>query len=312
MSSDPLASVIALLRPHTVLSKVIRGAGAWSVRYEAQRDPGFCLMLEGTCLLGVDGCEPIALEAGDFVLLPAVPGFTMASDLRVPPSAGVVSDRDVWHGSATGLPDMRQLGGYFRVDRANAQLVVGLLPSVVHVRRGAPGGLRLQRVVELIADETADERPGRELVLQRLVDVLLIEALRVGPAPEVRERGLLSGLSDPGLARALQRIHADAAHPWTVAELGRVAGMSRATFAERFAGRVGMAPMAYVTAWRMALAKDALEREAVGLAEIAERVGFRSASAFSTAFSRHVGCSPRAFRRSVRAVGATGFEHARS
>ncbi|MCB9673368.1 MAG: AraC family transcriptional regulator [Alphaproteobacteria bacterium] len=303
--SDPLASVIALLRPRAVLSKVITGAGDWSVRYEAHDDPGFCLMLEGSCLLQVDGMDPLALGAHDFVLLPTVPGFTMASDLDVRPRPGTPGASDLRHGSADGPAGMRQLGGYFEVDRANASLVVGLLPRLVHVRNGAPGSTRIRRLVELIADEALDDRAGRELVLGRLVEVLLVEALRVDPPPgEGRERGLLAGLRDPGLARALQRIHAEVAQSWTVESLARCAGMSRATFAERFSKTVGLAPMAYVSEWRMALARDAL-REDVALAEVAAQVGYGSASAFSTAFSRLVGCSPSQYSRRVR-VGVMG------
>jgi AraC-like DNA-binding protein len=87
------------------------------------------------------------------------------------------------------------------------------------------------------------------------------------------------------------------ARSWTVADLARTAGMSRATFAERFNRKVGMPPMQYVLEWRIAIAKDVLRRERVPLAEVAEKIGYQSASAFSTAFSRHTGSSPSAFAR---------------
>jgi AraC-like DNA-binding protein len=140
------------------------------------------------------------------------------------------------------------------------------------------------------------------LILERLVEVLLVEALRIRPAEAAtREKGLLAGLADPDLARALRRMHADVAHRWTVAELGRVAGMSRAVFAERFTRTVGMPPMEYLLEWRIAIAKDVLLREHTPLAEVAEMIGYQSASAFSVAFSRHAGCSPSGFARSMRA-----------
>jgi AraC-like DNA-binding protein len=297
--SDPLAAVISLLRPRTVLSKVITGAGRWSVRYEAHEHPGFCLMLEGACSLHVDGTDPVELRAGDFVLLPATPGFTMASDLGATPTAGSPTHTGALrHGTQEGPPTMRQLGGYFRVDRANAQLVVGFLPSMIVVRHGEPGSDRLRALVELVADETGGDRPGRQLILERLVEVLLVEALRFRPAGTTsQERGLLAGLGDPALARALRRMHEDVAHRWTVASLARAAGMSRATFAERFTRKVGIPPMEYLGEWRIALAKDALQRERVPLSQLAEHIGYQSASAFSTAFSRHAGCSPTEFAR---------------
>lgn len=297
--SDPLAAVIQLLHPRTVLSKIVSGAGRWSVRYEAHVDPGFCLVLDGSCFLVADGAGAIELSEGDFVLLPATPGFTLTSDLAMKPTPIAPTHvEELRHGTREGPPAVRMLGGYFQFDRANAQLVLKFLPSIILIRRDEPGAARLRRIVELIGDETTSLRPGRDLVLERLVEVLLVEALRFQPAEAGRqEQGLLAGLADPALGRALRHLHEDVARPWTVGELARAAGMSRAVFAERFTRKVGMPPMQYLLEWRIALAKDALRREHAPLAEVAEKVGYRSASAFSTAFSRHAGCSPGAFAR---------------
>jgi AraC-like DNA-binding protein len=193
---------------------------------------------------------------------------------------------------------MRMLVGYFRFDRANAELLLKFLPSFVLIRRNDPGASRLRRLVELIAEETVERRPARDLILERLVEVLLVEALRFRSGGAARrEQGLLAGLADPALARALRCIHEDVARRWTVADLARTAGMSRAVFAERFHTRVGMPPMQYLLEWRMAIAKDLLQRERPRLAELAEKIGYQSASAFSTAFTRHVGTPPSEFAR---------------
>jgi AraC-like DNA-binding protein len=301
-ASDPLGAIISLLRPQAVLSKVVSGAGPWSVRYDRYEDPAFCLLLEGACFLDADDVGVLELRAGDFVLFPATPGFTMATDLELEPTpvAPTPHSREVRHGAGSGPATMRMLGGWFHVDRANAQLLVKLLPPVVHVRREDAGAARLRRVVELIVEEVDADRPGRDLILERLVQVLLVEALRYRPASaERQERGLLAGLSDPGLARSLHRINADVTRRWTVAELARAAGMSRAVFAERFVRKIGMPPMAYLLEWRMAIAKDLLRRERPPLAEVAERVGYQSASAFSTAFTRLTGRAPSEFARST-------------
>ena len=306
-SSDPLAALIALLRPQTILSKIVSGAGTWSVRYAPHDDPGFCLMLEGSCFLDAEGIGPLELHEGDFVFLPATPGFTLASDLALKPVlVRPTHGEELRHGTKSGPPTMRQLGGYFRFDRANAQLLVSFLPKVVLIRRGERGASRVRRLVELIGDEATERRPGRDLILERLVEVLLVEALRFRPAETARqEQGLLAGLADPALARALRRIQEDVAHRWTVAELARTAGMSRAVFAERFMRTVGMPPMEYVLEWRIAIAKDALRRERAPLAEVAEKIGYQSTSAFSTAFTRHAGCTPSAFAR-ASSGGGTG------
>jgi len=146
-------------------------------------------------------------------------------------------------------------------------------------------------LIRLVADEARATRPGREVVLERLLEVLLIEAFRASggiAAPP----GLLRGLSDPHLAVALRVLHADPAPPWTVAELARAAGLSRSAFFARFEREVGRAPMAYLTGWRMSLAKDRLRRGEGSLTEIGAALGYGSASAFNTAFAREVGQPP--------------------
>src|SRR6185503_14492315 len=177
--SDPLSEVIALLQPRTVFSKGISGAGRWAVRYSAFDQPSFCAVLEGRCRLAVDGHRPLTLEAGDFLLLPATPGFTMsgfepAKPVRIDPRTMPAPTREVRHGTRGGRPDVRLLGGYFVFDSPDAALLVSLLPSLVHVR----GDERLSQLVGLVGDESSGHRSGRELVLTRLVEILLIEALR--------------------------------------------------------------------------------------------------------------------------------------
>nr|WP_307789341.1 SDR family NAD(P)-dependent oxidoreductase [Mycolicibacterium baixiangningiae] len=133
-----------------------------------------------------------------------------------------------------------------------------------------------------------------DLILVRLVEVLLVEAMRLRAAPV---EGVERGLDDPLLAPALRTMHADIAFGWTVERLARAAGVSRAVFAERFSRTMGMLPMQYLTQWRMALAKDMLRIEDVSMAEVARRTGYLSASAFTTAFTRMTGSSPSAFAR---------------
>ena len=295
--SDPLADVVKLLRPRAVYSKVISGAGSWAVRYSAFGEPSFCTMLEGECVLAVDGQEPLALAAGDFVLMPATPGFTMSG---LEPAAPVFVDarkvpaltEEIRHGRREGPPDMRMLGGYFAFESPDASLLASLLPALLHVRDIG----RLSVLVQLVREESLQQKPGRDLVLERLVELLLIEALRSTPG-ERAPPGLLRGLADPRLSTALRHLHGDPAQSWTVADLARKAALSRSAFFERFSRAVGLPPMEYLLAWRMALAKDLLARSDVGIAEVAERVGYGSASTFSTAFSRHVGRPPGRFAR---------------
>jgi AraC-like DNA-binding protein len=184
------------------------------------------------------------------------------------------------------------LGGYFVFDSPDAALLVSLLPTQVHVR----GAERLATLVRLIAEESSEQRSGRDLVLTRLVEVLIIEALRWTSGEEAPP-GLLRGLADARIARAMRQMHGDPARSWTVEQLANKAGLSRSAFFTHFTRTVGLSPMEYLLAWRMTVAKDLLRRDDVALTEIAERVGYGSASTFSTAFSRYVGQPPGRYAR---------------
>lgn len=302
---EPLADIVALLRPRAAATKLIQGAGRWGVRYARVEHAGFGLVLAGACWLSVDGRPPVRLGPGDFVLMPAAPGFTIASDLDVEPvAADADADAvasDVRHGDPQGAAEFKQLGGYFQFEPDNRTLLARLLPDLIHIRAADPAAARLARTIEVITEEALADRPGRDLIVDRLVEVMLVEALRFRPqAAEVVARpGLVEGLADPHLARALRRLHADVARPWTVAELAREAGLSRSAFSARFSQSFGTPPMEYLIEWRMALAKDMLRRAAQPLETVAAAVGYQSASAFSTAFRREVGRSPGQFARAA-------------
>ena len=294
---DPLSDLIALLKPRTVFTKGISGAGRWAVRYTDYGHPSFCTVLEGACRLAVDGEEPVTMSAGDFILLPSTPGFVMSSFQKasakvIDPKTAPVVTGELRHGDQEGPADVRLLGGFFVFDSPDAGLLTSMLPRLVHVR----GAGRLATVVKLVSEEASEERPGRDLVLTRLIEVLLVEALRAAPGEDT-PAGLLRGLADARVAAAMRQMHGDTARPWTMAGLAKEASLSRSAFFDRFVRAVGVPPMEYLLSWRMAVAKDLLRRRDMALEEVAERVGYGSASTFSTAFSRHVGQSPGRYAR---------------
>lgn len=296
---DPFSDVIGLLRPHAALSKPITGRGRWGVRYAAYGQPGFALLLEGQCWLALDDDEPVLLERGDFILLPATPAFALFSHPGIAYALVEPSDKPVRHGDPEGEPDLQMLGGAFRIDPVNAALLTGLLPRMIHVRASDSDTTRLGRLVHLLREESDSDWPGRETILQRLLEIMLVECLRQpGIGQGALPAGLLAGLRDPSLVGALRALHADVRAGWTVAGLARLAGMSRSAFAARFSETLGCAPMEYLSRWRMALAQDALSRGGKPLDRLAEEIGYESASAFSTAFRRRIGISPGAFARS--------------
>ncbi|ARR55504.1 AraC family transcriptional regulator [Rhizorhabdus wittichii DC-6] len=298
---DPLSDIIALLRPHAALSKPISGRGDWGVRYDAYGEPGFAMVLAGHCWLTLDGAEPVRLDRGDFVLLPATPAFTLASRPGIAGPLVQPSDRAVRHGEPDGAPDVEMLGGAFRIEPVNAPLLLALLPGMIHIRATESAADRLSRIIALIAEECGGDRPGHDMILPRLIEVMLIECLRgSGIEGEALPSGLLAGLRDPALAAALRAIHGNVRGGWSVAGLAAIAGMSRSAFAARFVETLGCGPIEYLARWRMALARDALDRGKIPLDRLAETIGYESASAFSTAFRRRMGCSPGAFARARR------------
>jgi AraC-like DNA-binding protein len=296
---DALSSLVALLKPQAIAATIVHGAGRWGVRYTKFGHPGYALVLQGTCWLAPDGLSPTTLEPGDFVFFPATPAFTLASDSKVKPKptppvpSGNLLD-EIVHGDPAKEPEATLLGGYFTFDPINAPLLINLLPGMLQIRASDPGIGGVAPVVELIKREVTGRRAGQALVLSRLVEVLLVEALRTVPA-ELATTGLLAGLRDPRLAAALRAIHTQTAQTWTLATLARVSGMSRSAFADRFARIVGATPLNYLLQWRLALAKNLLATKRLSVAEAALAVGYESASGFSTAFSRETGQSPKEF-----------------
>lgn len=294
---DPLAEIVTLLQPSARHSKLVVGAGAWRVRRSDAGQPFYCVVLEGGCRLEIDSSAPIDLCSGDFILIPVAKDVAMSSGEPAPSDAPdslpvALAAGEFRIGGQQGPVDVRLLVGHCRFGSPDAALLAPLLPRIIHVR-GEP---RLAALVQLVRDEFRDQRPAREVILAHLVEVLFLEALR-SMAGRLASPGLARGLADDRLAVAIRRMHESPTRAWTVGALAKEAALSRSAFCERFTRAVGVAPIAYLAHWRMALAKNLLLHGGVGVAEIAERVGYGSASAFSVAFTRHVGLSPARYAR---------------
>jgi AraC-like DNA-binding protein len=295
--TDPFAEVVALLQPNLPFSKAASGSGVWRVDASGEGQPFFCVILEGSTRMSVEGQGELELVENDFILIPAAYKFTMAS---VEPGDGNGDDPlrvtkltdDTRHGDPDGPANMRTLVGRLAFGSPDAALLVALLPKLIHVR----GQKRLATIVQLIRSEAQDDRPARQMVLERLLQVLLIEALR-SASDSVTAPGLLRGMADARLAIAIRHMHKNPDTDWTVEQLANRAALSRSAFFDRFRKEVGVSPMEYLLSWRMALAKNLLRRREGGMKEIAVRVGYGSASAFSVAFTRFVGMPPTQYAR---------------
>ncbi|MEO1016761.1 MAG: AraC family transcriptional regulator [Pseudomonadota bacterium] len=300
--ADPLSEIISLLQPQAPYSKLVETSGPFRVRRDDVNEVFYCMLLSGRTCLEVDGKAPVKLGTGDFVLIPAVSPFTLSS-LDPSPPPGLVSrpipseDGIVRIGSPEGPADVQQLIGYCSFASPDAQLLVSLLPDRVVVR----GEGRLATLAGLVRDEARADRPARDVVVEHLLQVLLIEALRSSTQSEASS-GLLRGLSDARIGPALRAIHAAPQQAWSVPDLANEAGLSRSAFFTRFSRIVGAAPMGYLLNWRMTLAKHMLRSGPHAIAEISDRIGYGSASAFSTAFARHVGEPPARYAKAAAGI----------
>lgn len=296
MTADPLAEIVTLLQPSASFSKLVEYAGRWRIRRDVEGRPVYFAVLEGECRVVGANQPPFIVRAGDFVLSPSSNRQVIES-IDAPPHGVDMLPVELGEGrfrvGRTSAPvNLRMQVGVCSFASPDAALLVSLLPAMV-VARGEP---RLATLMQLVGDETRQSRPGRELVLERLLEVLLIEALRCG-ADTASVPSLARGITDDRLVLALRAMHTRPAHGWTVADLAAEAAMSRSAFFARFNRIVGLPPMEYLLTWRMALAKRLLRTREFAIPQVAARVGYGSASTFSTAFARHVGMPPARYAR---------------
>ena len=195
--------------------------------------------------------------------------------------------------------DFLILGSHFRLE-GDARFLLDALPPVVLLESEAQRG-SLRWAVDRLLREMRDPQPGSTLIAQQIAYTMLVEALRLHAAEDIeKDPGWLSALSDVRLRAALSFIHREPARAWTLAALAHVAGMSRTAFAQLFKEKVGKAPMEYLRHWRMAIAVERLKDPKESISSVASAVGYKSESAFSAAFRRVRGTSPREHIRSMR------------
>ena len=270
----------------------------------AERVVIFHLITEGECYVEIGKQAPVHLNAGDAVIFPQGDAHRMTSQPGLPPAKGARlaevlarRPRTVVYGG--GGPTTRLVCGYLACDARLARMLLAGLPQVVKVSvRGSNAGVWLEASLRYALHEARSPRPGGTGVLAKLAEVLFIEVLRLYMNGQGEGRtGWLAGVGDRIVGAALNAMHKDPAHAWTLEELARTANTSRSVLAERFQALVGSSPMQYLTQWRMLLAANLLRGSSAGLARIAEDVGYQTDTAFSRAFRREFGVPPAAWRR---------------
>jgi AraC-like DNA-binding protein len=260
-----------------------------------------------------------SLAAGDIVLMPHGDGHVMAGDPKLEPipitslypeSSDETLARVDYPGArgGDGKSSCSILCGTIRFDNELGQPMTQLLPSVIHVR-GATVADWIDSTIRMLSHEANRAMPGGDVVLSKLAEMLFVQVLR-GYIAQLDEddapRGWIAGLKDPRVGRAMALIHEQPGERWTADSLARRVGMSRSSLFARFTELVGDPPTQYLTAWRMHLAKSELRKGELGIAEIAQRVGYGSEGAFAKAFKREVGATPGEYRLAHGGRAATG------
>lgn len=268
------------------------------MRFTGLRHIKFAGVLEGSFWLWVeDGTPPLRLEAGDFYLLTRGQPYCTGSD----PTLEAIDGREVL--TRCVGPDgvvrygnegerITASGGRFIFANDTSDMLLKLLPPIVHVSAASESAASLCAVLELMRLESQTERPGAAVAAASLANMVLIQIFRAHLASGIPTPGWLGALGDPKIGAALGLMHADFARQWKVDDLASAVAMSRTAFAERFKSLVGVPPLTYLTGWRIAVASFALKTSDKSLSAIAESVGYGSDVAFSSAFKRATGRSP--------------------
>ncbi|MFF8935948.1 AraC family transcriptional regulator [Streptomyces paradoxus] len=281
----------------------------WAVRVEDRAPLTVILVVRGEAWIVPDRGERTKLRAGDLAIARGPDPYTCADDPGTPPQAVILPHQECRYPDGQPLNGSMDLGVRTWGDRPDGDTVMLIGTYPMH---GEVGGRLLDALPPLlslasdvwdcpltpyVAEEIVRDEPGQEVVLDRLLDLLVIAALRAWFArPEAEAPAWYRALADPVVGGVLRLLQDDPAHPWTVAALAAKAGVSRAALARRFTALVGEPPMTYLTGWRLALAADRLRDTGDTLDAVARRVGYGSAFALSTAFKRAYGVSPAEYR----------------
>ena len=281
----------------------------WSLRIEDEAPLTLIAIVRGSACVVPEGGETVWLGAGDVAIARGPDPYLVADDPGTRPQAVILPGGECrtpdghtlkvmdfvgtrnWGNSPDGETVM--LTGTYQLEGEISGRLLRALPPLLVLEAAAWD----TPLIGLLADEIIKDQPGQEAVLDRLLDLLLIAVLRTWFArPAAEAPGWYRAYADPIVGPALKALHQDPAHPWTVEELARGAGVSRAALARRFNDLVGEPPMSFLTGWRIALAADLLLEPDATVGSVAAQVGYGSPFALSTAFKRLRGVSPKQYR----------------
>jgi AraC-like DNA-binding protein len=303
MSDDPFSDILRFTSAQTMVTGGFTAGGPWALRFPAPEKVKFFAVVKGNCWIRLEGeDEPVHAQTGDVLLLAARRSFILASDLSVPPLDAMAVFSGCKIAQLGDGNDFAHIGGHVLLDQASGRLLADVLPPWIHIHAASPQAAILRWILDQLVREQADGQPGASLASAQLAQLLFIQVLRAHlQTSELMPAGWLRALADQRLAPALRLMHGDPGRDWHLEELASATAMSRTSFAFHFRRTAGVAPLTYLTEWRMHLAERALREEDTPVAVLARSLGYTSESAFSNAFKRVTGSAPKRYRIATQA-----------
>lgn len=303
---DVLTDLLQRSRARGAAFSRTRLAGEWGVQFPVNGALAIHAIVDGEMFAWTDDShDPTRVLGGDVLLLRANPHFlASAPGAETRPFASLFDDAPAANQLALNAGGGGHCAdfccGAYLFDGDLSKSLIDALPPLVRLRPGA--GSALRTTVDLLVAEMDGDGPGHQALLDRLLDVALVQCLRAWFAQTDEVPGWFRAMDEPDLGAALRALHTSPEKPWTVGELAALSHQSRSGFARRFTDVVGVPPLQYLTEWRVALAKEQLRDTDDGLASIAATVGYGSEFSFATAFKRQTGMPPGRWRATARAV----------
>jgi len=299
--TDPLSDVLSLLKLRSYVSGGFDAGGDWAISFGPNDGIKFHAVATGSAWVVVEGEEPVQVREGDCFLLARGKPFRIANSLSATPvdvSRVLPSSPGGRILTYQGGGSYLSVGGYFTLSENQADLLLDVLPPLIHIRDD-PGSATIRWCVERMRQEVSEAQPGEFIVAQQLAVIVLVEALRRHlSAGAPGGSGWLFALGDKRLRVAISAMHGSPGERWTLQTLAQEAGMSRTAFALHFKRVVGLSAMDYLARWRMMQAAERLTKSRQSLSGIALALGYESEKSFSTAFKRVMNCTPRQYGRS--------------
>lgn len=301
MVDDPLSLVLQTTDIQSALVGGFSAGGDWAIRFPPPEKLKFFVLVKGVCWLAIDGEPLVQVGPGDVLLLATSKSYVLASNLSTAPInavelfAGPVKTAQVGQGQ-----DCIQIGGHIILRPSSSWAIMDLLPPVIHVQSSNTKASTLRWLLDQLILEQQTQLPGGSLAVAQLTQLMFLQVLRIHlDGLTLIPNGWLRVITDQRLAPALRLIHGAPGESLGLGVLAKASNMSRTAFAVRFRSVAGVTPLVYLAQWRMHLAQRSLKFENLPFAELASRLGYGSESAFSTAFKRVVGVSPKRFRESI-------------